>query len=151
MIDRYTRPEMGAIWSPANKFEIWKQIEVLACEAQAELGVIPRGEVAVIRTRAAFEVERIDEIERETNHDVIAFLTNMAEHIGPESKWVHYGMTSRDLGDTALCYQMTQSIDHIIEDVRRPGRICQARAIEFKDTLCGIRTHCVHAEPMTFG
>ena len=151
MIDRYTRPEMGRIWSPANKFEIWKRIEILACEAQAELGVIPHDEVAVIRTRAAFEIERIDEIERETDHDVIAFLTNMAEHIGPESKWVHYGMTSSDLGDTALCYQMTQAIDIIIEDVRRLGHICKARALEFRDTLCVGRTHGIHAEPMTFG
>ena len=151
MIDRYTRPEMGRIWSPENKFEIWKQIEVLACEAQAELGVIPHEEVAIIRERARFEVERIDEIELTTNHDVIAFLTNMAEHIGPESKWVHYGMTSSDLGDTALCYQMTQAQDIIIEDVRRLGRICKARALEFRDTLCVGRTHGIHAEPMTFG
>jgi adenylosuccinate lyase len=151
MIDRYTRPEMGRIWSLENKFEIWKRIEVLACEAQAELGVVPAADVAVIRDRAAFTVERIEEIERETNHDVIAFLTDMAEHIGPESKWVHYGMTSSDLGDTALCYQMTQAQDIVLEDVRRLGRICQRRALEFKDTLCVGRTHGIHAEPMTFG
>jgi len=151
MIDRYTRPEMGRIWSLENKFEIWKRIEVLACEAQAELGVIPAADVAVIRDRAAFTVERIEEIEQETNHDVIAFLTDMAEHIGPESKWVHYGMTSSDLGDTALCYQMTQAQDIVLEDVRRLGRICQRRALEFKDTLCVGRTHGIHAEPMTFG
>jgi adenylosuccinate lyase len=151
MIDRYTRPEMGAIWSLQNKFEIWKRIEVYACEAQAELGVIPKVELAPIQTRAAFEVERIEEIERTTNHDVIAFLTNMAEHIGPESKWVHYGMTSSDLGDTALCYQMTQAQDLIIDDVRRLGRICKRRALEERDTLCVGRTHGIHAEPMTFG
>jgi adenylosuccinate lyase len=151
MIDRYTRPEMGRIWSLQNKFETWMKIEILACEAQAELGVIPHEEVAAIRTRAAFDVARIEEIERETNHDVIAFLTNMAENIGPESKWVHYGMTSSDLGDTALCYQMTQAQDIVIADVRRLGRICKARALEFKDTLCVGRTHGIHAEPMTFG
>jgi adenylosuccinate lyase len=151
MIDRYTRPEMGAIWSPANKFEIWKEIEVLACEAQAQLGVIPAQDAVLIRERAAFEVERIDELEATLNHDVIAFLTNMAEHIGEPSKWVHYGMTSSDLGDTALCYQMTQAIDIVIEDVRRLGRICRRRAFEFKDTLCVGRTHGIHAEPMTFG
>jgi adenylosuccinate lyase len=153
MIDRYTRAEMGHIWSPANKFEIWKEIELLACEAQAELGAIgiTKAEAAEIRERAAFEVERIDELEATLNHDVIAFLTNMAEHIGEPSKWVHYGMTSSDLGDTALCYQMTQAIDIIIEDVRRLGRICQRRALEFKDTLCVGRTHGIHAEPMTFG
>ncbi|NTW28146.1 MAG: adenylosuccinate lyase [Coriobacteriia bacterium] len=151
MIDRYTRPEMGRIWSQENKFEIWKEIEVLACEAQAELGVIPREDAVLIRERAAFEVERIDEIERTTNHDVIAFLTNMAEHIGEPSKYVHYGMTSSDLGDTALMVQITQAIDIIIDDVVRLGRICQRRAEEFRDTLCVGRTHGIHAEPMTFG
>ena len=159
MIERYTRPEMGAIWDLQNKFEIWKEIEVLACEAQAELGVVPTEDVAIIRERAAFEVERIEELEATLNHDVIAFLTNMAEHIDagvPEgepkpSRWVHYGMTSSDLGDTALCYQMTQAQDIIIEDVRRLGRICVRRALEFRDTLCVGRTHGIHAEPMTFG
>jgi adenylosuccinate lyase len=151
MIDRYTRPEMGRIWSLENKYEIWKEIEVLACEAQAELGVIPKEAAPVIREKAAFSVERIDEIERTTNHDVIAFLTDMAEHIGEPSKYVHYGMTSSDLGDTALCYQMTQAIDIIIEDVRRVGEICKRRAFEFRDTLMVGRTHGFHAEPMTFG
>jgi adenylosuccinate lyase len=153
MIDRYTRPAMGAIWSPANKFEIWKEIELLACEAQAELGAIgiTKEEAALIRERAAFEVERIDELEATLNHDVIAFLTNMSEHIGGPSKWVHYGMTSSDLGDTALCLQMTQAMDIIIGDVRRLGRICKRRAFEFKDTLCVGRTHGIHAEPMMFG
>jgi adenylosuccinate lyase len=151
MIDRYTRPEMGRIWSLSNKFEIWKEIEVLACEAQAELGIIPEDAMADIRERAAFSVERIDEIERETNHDVIAFLTNMAENIGESSKYVHHGMTSSDLGDTALCYQITQAQDIIIEDVRRLGEICKRRAFEFRETLCVGRTHGIHAEPMTFG
>ncbi|MEN6429425.1 MAG: lyase family protein, partial [Coriobacteriales bacterium] len=159
MIERYTRPEMGRIWELENKFEIWKRIEVLACEAQAALGIVPEADLAVIRDRAGFSVERIEELERETNHDVIAFLTDMAEHIdsglGPEhpkpSRWVHYGMTSSDLGDTALCYQMTQAQDIIIEDVRRIGRVCQRRALEFRDTLCVGRTHGVHAEPMYFG
>ena len=153
MIDRYTRPEMGAIWSLQNKFEIWKEIEVLACEAQAELGEagITREEAAAIRATAAFEVERIDELEPTLNHDVIAFLTNMAEHIGEPSKWVHYGMTSSDLGDTALCLQMTQAIDIIIADVRRVGGVCKRRALETRDLLCVGRTHGIHAEPMTFG
>jgi adenylosuccinate lyase len=142
---------MGRIWSPQNKFAIWQEIEVLACEAQAELGVVPAEDARLIRERAAFEVERIDELEATLNHDVIAFLTNMAEHIGEPSKWVHYGMTSSDLGDTALCYQMTQAMDIVLEDVRRLGRICQRRALEFKDTLCVGRTHGIHAEPMVFG
>jgi adenylosuccinate lyase len=151
MIERYTRPEMGLIWSLENKFEIWKRIEVLACEAQAELGVVPVADLETIRAKADFDLERIEAIERETNHDVIAFLTSMAEHIGEPSKWVHYGMTSSDLGDTALCFQMTQAQDIIIEDVRRLGRVCARRALEFKDTLCVGRTHGIHAEPMTFG
>ena len=151
MIPRYSRPEMARIWELENKFEIWKEIEVLVTEAQVELGIVPREDGVAIRERAAFEVERIEEIERETNHDVIAFLTNMAEHIGEPSKWVHYGMTSSDLGDTALCYQMTQAVDILIEDVRRIGEICKRRAFEERDTLCVGRTHGIHAEPMTMG
>jgi len=151
MIPRYSRPEMARIWELENKFEIWKEIEVLATEAQAELGVVPREDAVAVRERAAFEVERIEEIERETNHDVIAFLTNMAEHIGEPSKWVHYGMTSSDLGDTALCYQMTQATDILAADVRRIGEICKRRAFETRDMLCVGRTHGIHAEPMTMG
>jgi adenylosuccinate lyase len=152
---------MAHIWELQNKFAIWQEIEVLACEAQAELGQagISADEAAHIRSTAAFEVERIDEIERVTNHDVIAFLTNMAEHIdaglAPEapkpSRWVHYGMTSSDLGDTALCYQMTQAFDIILDDVRRLGAICKRRALEERETLCVGRTHGIHAEPMTMG
>ncbi len=124
VINRYTRPAMGAIWELQNKFEIWKEIEVLACEAQAELGKsgITKEEAAWIREHADFTVERIDEIEKVTNHDVIAFTTNMAEYIDadvpegtePPSRWVHYGMTSSDLGDTALSYQITQAMDIIL-------------------------------------
>lgn len=161
MIERYTREKMGHIWSPQNKFEIWKEIEILACEAQAELGQagITKDEAATIRAKADFTVERVDEIEAVTNHDVIAFLTNMAEYIdaglgegvSKPSRWVHYGMTSSDLGDTALCYQITQSMDIIIEDFKRLGEICKRRALEEKDTLCVGRTHGIHAEPMTIG
>ncbi len=161
MIGRYTRPEMGAIWETQNKFEIWKEIEILACEAQAELGAagITKEEAAWIREHADFTVERVDEIEKTTNHDVIAFLTNMAEYIDadipegsePPSRWVHYGMTSSDLGDTALCYQIVQACDIILSDIRQLGEICRRRAFEFEDTLCVGRTHGIHAEPMTFG
>ncbi len=161
MIERYTRPEMGAIWELQNKFNIWKEIEILACEAQAQLGragITPE-EAAWIRDHADFTVERVDEIEQETNHDVIAFLTNMAEYIDadipegeePPSRWVHYGMTSSDLGDMALCYQIVQACDIIIADIKRLGAICKKRAFEFKDTLCVGRTHGISAEPMTFG
>lgn len=161
MIERYTRPAMGHIWSNQNKFEIWKEIEILACEAQAELGQIgiTKEEAATIRAKADFTVDRIDEIEAITHHDVIAFLTTMAEYIdaglGPDdpkpSRWVHYGMTSSDLGDTALCYQITQALDIIIDDFNKLGVICKRRAFEERDTLCVGRTHGIHAEPMTMG
>ena len=161
MINRYTRPAMGAIWELQNKFSIWKEIEVLACEAQAELGQagITKEEAQWIRDHADFTVERIDEIEKVTNHDVIAFTTCMAEYIDadvPEgrekpSRWVHYGMTSSDLGDTALSYQIVQAIDIILDDVKQLGETCKRRAFEFQNTLCVGRTHGIHAEPMTFG
>ena len=161
MIDRYTRPEMGHIFSLENKYAIWQEIEVLACEAHAEMGKIgiTREEAAWIREHAAFDRAEVDEIEAVTNHDVIAFLTNMGSYIDrdvPEgepkpSRWVHYGMTSSDLGDTALCYQLVQATDIIIEDVRKLGEICRRRAFEERDTLCVGRTHGIHAEPMTFG
>lgn len=161
MIDRYTRPEMGHIFSLENKYAIWQEIEVLACEAHAEMGQIgiTREEAAWIRDHAAFDREEVDAIEAVTNHDVIAFLTNMGEYIDrdvPEgqpkpSRWVHYGMTSSDLGDTALCYQLAQATDLIIQDVRELGEICRRRAFEERDTLCVGRTHGIHAEPMTFG
>lgn len=153
MIPRYSYPEMAQIWEMENKFNIWKEIEVLACEAQAELSDadITRDEAAEIRAKAQFEVDRIDELEATLNHDVIAFLTNMAEHIGEPSKWVHYGMTSSDLGDTALCFQMTQAVDILIDDVKRLGEICKRRAFETRDMLCVGRTHGIHAEPMTMG
>lgn len=161
MIDRYTRPEMGHIFSLENKYAIWKEIEVLACEAQAELGAcgITKEEAAWIREHAGFDRAEVDAIEAVTHHDVIAFLTNMGEHIDaavPQgepkpSRWVHYGMTSSDLGDTALCYQLVQATDIIIEDVRKLGEICRRRAFEERNTLCVGRTHGIHAEPMTFG
>ena len=161
MIPRYSRPEMARIWELENKFAIWQEIEVLACEAQANLGQvgITVEEAAHIRATAAFTVERIDEIEAVTNHDVIAFLTNMAEHIdagiaedAPKpSRWVHYGMTSSDLGDTALCVQMTEAIDIVIADVQRLGEVCRRRSLETRDMLCVGRTHGIHAEPMTMG
>ncbi|WP_077598569.1 adenylosuccinate lyase [Olsenella urininfantis] len=161
MIDRYTRPEMGHIFSLENKYRIWQEIEVLVCEAHAELGesgITPQ-EAKWIRDHAAFDREEVDRIEAVTNHDVIAFLTNMASYIDrdvPEgdakpSRWVHYGMTSSDLGDTALCYQLVQATDILIEDCRALGRVCQRRALEERDTLCVGRTHGIHAEPMTFG
>ena len=161
MIDRYARPEMARIFSLENKYAVWQEIEVLACEAQAELGQcgITKEDAAWIREHAGFDRAEVDAIEAVTHHDVIAFLTNMGEHIDAEvpqgepkpSRWVHYGMTSSDLGDTALCYQLVQATDIIIEDVRKLGEICRRRAFEECNTLCVGRTHGIHAEPMTFG
>ncbi|MDR1014789.1 MAG: adenylosuccinate lyase [Coriobacteriales bacterium] len=161
MIERYTREEMGTVFSLYNKFRLWQEIEVLACEAQAELGAIgiTDEDAAWIRAHAGFDVGRIDELERETNHDVIAFLTDMAEHIDAglapgaprPSRWVHYGMTSSDLGDTALCCQITQALDLVLRGVRSLGATAKRRAFEHRDTLCVGRTHGIHAEPMTFG
>ncbi len=152
---------MGKIFTLENKFSVWREIEVLACEAQAELGSsgITKEEAAWIREHADFSVEEISEIEKVTNHDVIAFTTCMANYIdrnvpdGQEkpSRWVHYGMTSSDLGDTALSYQITQAIDIILEDITALGKTCKRRAFEFQETLCVGRTHGIHAEPMTFG
>ena len=150
-----------AIWELENKYAIWQKVEVAACEAQAELGKIgiTKEEAAWISEHAAFNKEEVDQIEAVTNHDVIAFLTNMGSYIDAEipegdpkpSRWVHYGMTSSDLGDTALSYQITQAIDIILADVKQLGETCRRRAFELKDTLCVGRTHGIHAEPMTFG
>ena len=161
MIDRYSRPAMSHIFELENKYAIWQEIEVLACEAQAELGKIgiTKEEAAWIRAHAAFSKEGVDEIEAVTNHDVISFLTNMGSYIDAEipegepkpSRWVHFGMTSTDLGDTAMCYQLCQAVDILLEDVRTLGEICKRRAFEERNTLCVGRTHGIHAEPMTFG
>jgi adenylosuccinate lyase len=151
MIPRYTRPAMGKIWEDQNKFRIWLDIELLACEAQAELGVIPREAVRVIREKARFDVERIDAIEQEVKHDVIAFLTNVGEYVGPESRFIHLGMTSSDVLDTCLAVQMKQSGQLLLEGLRKLADVLSRRAREFKTTIMVGRTHGIHAEPTTFG
>ncbi|GAB4357843.1 MAG: adenylosuccinate lyase [Kiloniellaceae bacterium] len=151
MIPRYSRPEMTAIWEPENKFRIWFEIEAHACDAMAELGVIPKEAAKAVWERGAFEVDRIDEIERETKHDVIAFLTNLAEHVGPEARFVHQGMTSSDVLDTCLAVQLTQAADILLADMDRVLAALKARAFEHKNTLCLGRSHGIHAEPTTFG
>ncbi len=151
MIPRYSRPEMVRIWEPENRFRIWFEIEAHACDAQAELGVIPKEAAAAVWERGAFEVERIDEIERETRHDVIAFLTNLAEHVGPEARFVHQGMTSSDVLDSCLAVQLTQAADLLLEDLERLLAALKARAMEHKRTPCLGRSHGIHAEPTTFG
>ena len=151
MIPRYSRPEMTAIWTPENRFRIWFDIEAHACDAQAELGVIPREAAQAVWEKGAFEVARIDEIERETKHDVIAFLTNLAEHVGEPARFVHQGMTSSDVLDTCLAVQLTQASDLLLSGVDRVLAALKARAFEFKNTPCVGRSHGIHAEPTTFG
>ena len=151
MITRYTRPEMGRIWEENNKFQIWLDIEVLACEAQAELGVIPQEAAKVVRQMAAFDVGRIDEIEKEVKHDVIAFLTSVGEFVGPEARFIHLGMTSSDVLDTALAVQMKQSGELLLNDLQMLAQVLARRAKEFKKTIMVGRTHGIHAEPTTFG
>ena len=151
MIPRYSRPEMVAIWEPENKFRIWFEIEAHACDAQAELGVIPKEAAKTIWEKGAFEVDRIDEIEREVKHDVIAFLTNLAEYIGDDARFVHQGMTSSDVLDTTLAVQMTQACDILLKDMDGLLAALEKRAREHKDTVCVGRSHGIHAEPTTFG
>ena len=151
MIPRYSRPEMTAIWAPENKFRIWFEIEAHACDAQAELGIIPKEAAQAVWERGAFEVDRIDEIERETKHDVIAFLTNLAEHIGEDARFVHQGMTSSDVLDTCLSVQLVQATDILLADLDRVLAALKERAYEFKDTPTMGRSHGIHAEPTTFG
>jgi len=151
MISRYSRPEMVAIWEPENKFRIWYEIEAHACDAQAELGVIPKEAAQAVWDKGAFEVDRIDEIERETKHDVVAFLTNLAEHVGDEARFVHQGMTSSDVLDTCLAVQLTQATEILLSDIDRLLVALEKRALEFKMTPTIGRSHGIHAEPTTFG
>ncbi|MCX7984440.1 MAG: adenylosuccinate lyase [Bacteroidetes bacterium] len=151
MIQRYTRPDMGTIWEDENKFRIWLTIEILACEAQTVLGIIPKEAFDVIKQKANFSIKRIDEIEREVKHDVIAFLTCVGEYVGPESRYIHLGMTSSDVLDTALSVQMKQSGELLLRDLERLRDVLAQRAKEFKHTVMIGRTHGIHAEPITFG
>lgn len=151
MIPRYSRPDMVNIWEPENKFRIWFEIEAHACDAQAELGVIPKDAAKAVWERGKWEIARIDEIERETKHDVIAFLTNLAEHVGEEARFVHQGMTSSDVLDTCLAVQMTQAADILIADVDTLLAALKKRALEHRNTVCIGRSHGIHAEPTTFG
>ncbi|WP_461198594.1 adenylosuccinate lyase [Enterococcus sp. N249-2] len=151
MLERYTRPEMGAIWTDQNRYQAWLEVEILADEAWAELGEIPKEDVALIREKATFDIDRILEIEAQTRHDVVAFTRAVSESLGAESKWVHYGLTSTDVVDTAYGYLMKQANDLIREDLARFVEILGNKAKEYKDTVMMGRTHGVHAEPTTFG
>ncbi|MDO4203724.1 MAG: adenylosuccinate lyase [Selenomonadaceae bacterium] len=151
MIQRYTNPEMGNIWTLQHEFEEILEVELCACEAMAELGEIPVEAAKNIRAKAKFDLARVHEIEKVTNHDIIAFLTNVAEYVGDDSKYVHKGLTSSDVKDTALGVMMKKSADIILEDLRKFHAVLRRRAAEFKHTPCIGRTHGIHAEPMTFG
>jgi adenylosuccinate lyase len=151
MIPRYSRPRMTAIWEPENKYRIWLEIETLAAEKMAELGMIPKEVPKAVRARGKFEVARIDEIEAETKHDVIAFLTNLAEHVGEEARFVHQGMTSSDVLDTCLAVQLNQASDILLADLDALLDVLKRRAFEFKHTITIGRSHGIHAEPTTFG
>jgi adenylosuccinate lyase len=154
MIPRYTRPEMAAIWSPETRFRIWFEIEAHAADAMAELGIIPKDAAAKIWAKgknAKFDIARIDEIERETKHDVVAFLTHLAEIVGPEARFVHQGMTSSDVLDTCLNVQLVRAVALLIADVEKLNAALERRAREFKLTPTIGRSHGIHAEPTTFG
>ena len=159
MIPRYSRPQAADIWRQENKYRIWFEIEALACEGMAAIGAIPAEAASVIRERgdkklaaiSAADVERIDEIERETRHDVIAFLTWLAEGVGPESRFVHQGLTSSDVLDTCLAVQLTQAADLLLADIDDVLAALKKRALEHKHTLTIGRSHGIHAEPTSFG
>ncbi|MWC31116.1 adenylosuccinate lyase [Paenibacillus sp. MMS18-CY102] len=151
MLERYSRPEMRAIWTEENKFKAWLEVELCACEAWVELGVIPREDVEALRANASFDIDRINEIELETRHDVIAFTRAVSETVGPERKWVHYGLTSTDVVDTANGYLLRQANEILRADIERFIGILRDKAVQYKDTPMMGRTHGVHAEPTTFG
>ena len=151
MIPRYSRPEMAVIWEPQTRFQIWLDIERHACEAQEKLGAIPNGTAQALLERGKFEIDRIDELERSLKHDVVAFLTNIAEHVGDEARFMHQGLTSSDVLDTAFAVQLTQATDILLSDLDALCSVLERRAHEFKRTLCVGRSHGIHAEPTTFG
>src|SRR5665647_1994735 len=151
MIKRYTLPEMGAIWSEESKFNNWLKIEVAACEAWAKLGKIPADAVETINARAQFDIQRINEIEAEVRHDVIAFLTNVGEYVGEDSKYIHLGLTSSDILDTGIAMQMRDSADIILAQLAKLQAVIKEKALKYQYTLCIGRTHGVHGEPTTFG
>jgi len=154
MIPRYSRPEMAAIWSPESRFQIWFEIEAHALDAMAEIGMVPKSAARAVRRKSkgiSFDPERIDAIEREVKHDVIAFLTHLAEIVGPEARFVHQGLTSSDVLDTCFNLQLVRAADLLIGDVDALLAALKRRAFEYKDTPTVGRSHGIHAEPTTFG
>lgn len=151
MIERYSRPEMAKIWELQNRFQCMLDVELAACKAMSEIGIIPDEDMKNINEKADFDVDRIDEIEKTTKHDVIAFLTNIAEYVGPSSRWIHFGMTSSDILDTATSLQLKQAGELILRDLEIFSEVLRIKAREYKHTLCIGRSHGIHAEPTTFG
>ena len=151
MIPRYARPEMTNLWEADSRFSIWLDIETHAMDAMVELGIVPADAAKAVRERGGFDVARIEEIEREVKHDVIAFLTSLAEHVGPEARFVHQGMTSSDVLDTCFNIQLTRAADILLADIDAVLRALKNRAMEHKMTPCIGRSHAIHAEPTTFG
>jgi adenylosuccinate lyase len=151
VIDRYSRPQMANVWADQRKFEIWLEIELLACEAMAEVGQIPKEDAAEVRKKARFSIPEILEIEKRTNHDVIAFLENVASYVGPAARWIHQGLTSSDILDTTLSVQLTQSTDIVADDLKQVRNVIANQARRYKMTPMIGRSHGVHAEPITFG
>src|SRR4030067_3181070 len=147
MIPRYLRPEMAKIWEPENKYRKWLDVEIAACEAWAKIGEIPKKSLDVIRKKANFNIRRIDKIEETVKHDVIAFLTSVAEYVGPDSRFIHKGLTSSDILDTALALQMREAADIIIDDVKELMTALKTNALKYKNTLRMGRSHGIHAEP----
>ncbi len=151
MIDRYTRPEMGGVWTEDNRYRKWLDVELAVCDAWARLGKIPKPALADIRKKAGFSAARIDEIERVVKHDIIAFLTSVAEHVGPNSRYIHLGLTSYDVVDTALSLLIKESLDKVLAGLKEFERLLKRQALKYKKTVCIGRTHGIHAEPVTFG
>jgi adenylosuccinate lyase len=142
---------MTSLWEPESRYRTWLLVEILACEANAKLGLVPARSLAVIKKKAAFDVKRVDELEKVVKHDVIAFLTAVGEHVGPDSRFIHLGLTSSDVLDTSLAYLMVQAVDILIDDIKTLRTVLRKKAFQYKDTVMIGRSHGVHAEPVTFG
>ena len=151
MIKRYSREEMAKIWELQNRFQCMLDVEIAACKAMNEIGIIPDEDMKNINEKADFDVERISEIEETTKHDVIAFLTNIAEYVGDSARWIHFGMTSSDVLDTATSIQLKQAGELILRDLEKFSEVLKMKAREFKHTICIGRSHGIHAEPTSFG
>ena len=151
MISRYSRKELSSIWTDKNKYDLWLRVELAACKAQNKLGVVPDKSLAVIQKNACFDIKKIEEIEKIVKHDIIAFLTSVAEHVGPDSRYIHMGMTSSDVLDTSFSLQLRQSAEIMMDQILITIELLKAKALKYKKLICIGRSHGVHAEPITLG